>query len=233
MKKVGGLIALATVVTIGGVYATWTYQKEGTDIIDVSQNITVSVPSAQWTTSTGTYKIDSNVSLTIDEESAGSYKTALVFNDDAEITITFTPVSTMGFDICENGIESYFYFGMVDTTATYYKMDANGDYLNAAGTVAATKDEAVKVDIFTFAHTVGEDTRATIHRADYTGEGAKWTPSADGKSFTYTMDKTMLQQEIGMNVFYLDTKAEHDEFSTAVNSTKMQLHVSDGVIVTQ
>ena len=230
MKKVGGLIALATVVTIGGVYATWTYQKEGTDIIDVSKNITVSVPSAQWATSTGTYKIDSNVSLTIDEEIAGSYKTALIFNEDAEITITFTPVSTMGFDICENGIETYFYFGMVDATAVYYEMDENGDYLTAGGQVTTNKEEAAKVDIFTFVHTAGEN-RATIHRADYTGEGIKWT--RDGESFTYTMNRDTIMQEIGMNVFYLDTKLEHDEFSLAVNSTKMQLHVSDGQVITQ
>lgn len=232
MKKVGGLIALATVVTIGGVYATWTYQKEGTDIIDESKNITVTVPSAQWATSTGTYKIDSNVSLTIDEESAGSYKTALVFNEDAQITITFTPVSTMGFDVCENGIETYFYFGMVDATAVYYEMDENGDYLTAGGQVTTNKEEAAKVDIFTFVHTAGEATRATIHRVDYTGAGIKWTPSADG-SFTYTMNRETIMQEIGMNVFYLDTKLEHDEFSNAVNSTKMQLHVSDGQVITQ
>ena len=42
MKKLGLLMAMALTVTVGGVYATWTYAK-GTDVADETVNMTLNL----------------------------------------------------------------------------------------------------------------------------------------------------------------------------------------------
>ena len=211
MKKVGGLIALATVVTIGGVYATWTYSNGELDIADVTKEMVIEMDAATITGVSGTYSVTSNVSFSIDQagtntEDINFHKAILNIrttdNEAPYITITFTPSENADSTIKENAVESEYYFAT--TTTMQYAMATNGDY-DANGT---------KKDIFKFP--TSENGPVDI----------QWTKQADG-TFTYTFDEAAIKAAVQIDDFILDTKAEHDAFKSVLNGNII-IYVSDG-----
>lgn len=233
-KKLGALIGLATCVTIGGVYATWSY-ADTTDIVDVSTNIQFSIPSAELSGTFGTYQVTSNVAITIDEETAGSYKTALYYTDtttkapavdtDVAISIDFTLNNLSTMEQRETAVVSYFYFAMGDNTAVFADMNDQGEYLNESGTVVATLEEAKKVDIFTFDYTSTSKQTIGLYTGETTEKG-RWR-TKDGMTFSYDITFAELKQIISIDAFILDTKAEHDAFAKVLNTAKMNFIVTD------
>ena len=126
-----GLIALLLVcITITGVYAVWTYAGTN-DIADAYAEAKVTIADVELTGANGTYKIESNLVLTVDQAN-DDHEAELVFgaNDGQAIylRVTFTPATNAPQSIKENGVESELYFG----TTTEMKYDG--------------------VDIFTFAN---------------------------------------------------------------------------------
>lgn len=207
MKKLNALIALIVLVTIGGVYATWTYAGTN-DIIDGTKEILVTLEDATTSGANGTYSISSNVELIIDQESASSHKAVLIFNDNAEVTITFTPSINAPKEIKENGVASKYKFGT--TTAMTYSVDQDGNY---------DKTNGEAKDIFLFANSTEKD--------------FTWTKNtkADGTFyFTYTFDLAALKTEISINEFNLDTKTEYDAFKGCLTGNIM-LTVTDGLTI--
>ncbi|MBQ4097781.1 MAG: hypothetical protein IJC72_00590 [Clostridia bacterium] len=67
MKKFSALIALFLCVTIGGVYATWTYAGSD-DITDALYEAKVTVTDAAYSGANGTFKVESNLVLEIDQD---------------------------------------------------------------------------------------------------------------------------------------------------------------------
>ncbi len=55
MKKLGLLIAMILCVTIGGVYATWTY-TQNTDVADEAVNINMNLTDVAYSGSYGTIR---------------------------------------------------------------------------------------------------------------------------------------------------------------------------------
>ena len=103
MKKLSLLIALALILSIGGVYATWNYaQGDAVDVnayLDGSTKITDAVVNA---TAKGTITVDtSNFSLTIDDET-NDHVAELI--KDGYIDITFTPSTGADADVAADGI---------------------------------------------------------------------------------------------------------------------------------
>lgn len=209
MKKLSILIALMLCVTIGGVYATWTYA--GTeDIADSFAEAKVTIADAELTGANGTFKIESNLVLTVDQANE-DHEAELVFastNSEAIfLTVTFTPAANAPQDIKENAVPAEFYF--TTSTTMEYKMDAEGNYSETANATP----------IFAFANPSD-------------GEFSKnfdWTKNADG-TFTYTLNVNQLKTMITLSqTFVLDTKAEHDAFREAM-SGNIVARVTDGVI---
>ena len=117
MKKLGILIALILCVTIGGVYATWTY-TQNTDVADETINMTMNLTDVAYSGSYGTYKINTDsLKLNIDPKEGSTHTTALYI--DGEIIITFTPNSVAPEFVKENGVDSTFKFGLTNTNWTY------------------------------------------------------------------------------------------------------------------
>ena len=91
MKKLSLLIAMILCVTIGGVYATWTY-TQNTDVADEAVNVNMNLTDVAYSGSYGTYKVDTTgLSLTIDPKTGTTHTTALYAT--GSIVITFTPNS--------------------------------------------------------------------------------------------------------------------------------------------
>lgn len=209
MKKLSVLIALMLCVTIGGVYATWTYAGTN-DIADAYAEAKVTIADAELTGANGTYKVESNLVLTVDQKNE-DHEAELVFASNNSqaifLKVTFTPATNAPQAIKDNAVPSELYF--TTTTDMEYKMDADGNY-SATGTGK---------DIFTFSNP---------------SDGAfspnfTWTPEANG-TFTYTLDETALKSMISLSqTFVLDLKSEHDAFREALNGNIL-VRVTDGTV---
>ena len=207
-----GLIALLLVcITITGVYAVWTYAGTN-DIADAYAEAKVTIADVELTGANGTYKIESNLVLTIDQMAQGDHTAKLVFgaNDGQPIylRVTFTPATNAPQEIKENGVPSELYFGT--TTQMQYKMDVNGNY----------SETGTPVDIFTFANS-GNDVLDNIFT---------WEKNVEQGTFTYTLDQADLEEMISLSqTFVLDTKAEHDAFRVALTGN-IVARVTDGTV---
>lgn len=214
MKKLGVLIALFTCLTIGGVYATWSYAGTN-DIADSFAEAKVTIADAELTGANGTYKIESNLVLTVDQAN-DAHEAELVFDSNdgqtIHLTITFTPSANAPVDIKKNGVPSELYFGT--TTTMQYKMDGDGNY----------SETGTPTDIFVFSN-IGNGNVDEPFTWTKVGENAEGICS----SFTYTIGETELRDMIKLSqTFVLDIKAEHDAFRTAL-SGNIVARVSDGV----
>ena len=117
MKKLSALIAMILCVTIGGVYATWTY-TQNTDVADETVNITMNLTDVAYSGSYGTYKIDtSSLTMKIDPKTGTTHTTALYIT--GEIVITFTPNSVAPQEVKEDGVASTFKFGLTNANWIY------------------------------------------------------------------------------------------------------------------
>ena len=209
MKKLSILIALLLCVTIGGVYATWSYALTE-DIADAFAEAKVTIADAEFVGSNGTYKIESNLVLTVDQAN-DAHEAELVFaaNDSKPIalTVTFTPATNAPQKIKEEGVPSELYFGT--TTEMKYKMDAEGNY----------SESGTATDIFTLKDVANDELDVNV----------TWTKQDDG-TFTYTLDEAALKEQIKLSqTFKLDLKSEHDAFRTAM-SGNIVARVTDGII---
>ena len=106
MKKLGLLIAMILCVTIGGVYATWTY-TQSTDVADEAVNMAMNLTKVEYVGSYGTYEVDTTgVSMAIDPKPGTTHTTSLIITGD--IVITFTPNSVAPKEVKDAGVESTF-----------------------------------------------------------------------------------------------------------------------------
>ena len=196
-----GLIALLLVcITITGVYAVWTYAGTN-DIADAYAEAKVTIADVELTGANGTYKIESNLVLTIDQAN-DDHEAELVFgaNDGQPIylRVTFTPATNAPQDIKENGVPSELYFG----TTTEMKYDG--------------------VDIFTFANSGNGELDNIFDWTKQTEDG--------NVSFVYELDQAALESMISLSkTFVLDTKAEHDAFRLALTGN-IVARVTDGTV---
>lgn len=208
MKKLSLLLALMLCVTIGGVYATWSYA--GTDdIADAFAEAKVTITDAELTGANGTYKIESNLVLTIDQANE-NHEAMLVFaSNNSEpifLKVTFTPAANAPQTIKDAGVPSELYFGT--TTTMQYKIDPYGNY-SASGT---------PTDIFSF----------TNESNGVFSQNITWTE--ENGTFTYMLDKDDLQSMITLSqTFVLDIKSEHDAFREALTGN-IVARVTDGII---
>lgn len=205
-----GLIALLLVcVTITGVYAVWTYAGTN-DIADAFAEAKITITDVELTGANGTYKIESNLVLVIDQAN-DDHEAELLFqsnnSDPIYLKVTFTPAANAPHEIKENAVPSELYF--TTTTPMNYTVDAEGNYA-ADGT---------PVPILTFSNP-GDGVLNNIFT---------WTAEDDG-TFTYTLDETALRGMISLTqTFVLDTKAEHDAFRAALTGN-IVARVTDGTI---
>lgn len=185
MKKLSVLIALFMCVTIGGVYATWTYAGT-TDITDGHKEIFVTIPDAVVEGTYGTYLVEANFDLVIDDTNK-DHIAELVFlskdQADPKLKVTFTPnESTATPDIKANAVRTELYF----TTTTAMKYD--------------------DVDIFTFKNP-GNGTLDNVF---------DWTKQDDGSfTYELDLDGLKEQISLTQD-FLLETKAKHDAFREAM-----------------
>ena len=108
MKKLSLLIALALLVTVGGVYATWVY-SQSSDVADITSASSLVMTEATFTGTDGTYKVDATgLTLEIDPKEGTTHVTSLKVG--GKIVITFTPNAYAPDEVKKNGVASTYEF---------------------------------------------------------------------------------------------------------------------------
>ena len=126
MKKLSILVALILCVTIGGVYAAWSYTSSSMTSVDrtLSHGLTAAVTDGD----VGVFQITQNsVDVAIDQTTTGNYTAKLVVT--GSVTVTFTPNDGAPAHVIENGIPSH---------ATIYTKNADTNKYNDAEIYVAT-----------------------------------------------------------------------------------------------
>lgn len=103
MKRLGAIIAIALVLTIGGVYATFEYAQGGVVSLE-NETISKELAGMTDTTAKGTITIKSNnFKITVDDVD-GNLHTKGKFSEE-KTTINFTPAPLADADVRANGIK--------------------------------------------------------------------------------------------------------------------------------
>lgn len=117
MKKLSLLIALCMLISIGGVYATWTYVRNS-DVADESVNMAMNLTEVAYSGSNGAFKVDtSTLKLSIDPKSGTTHTTSLVI--EGEVKIVFTPATFAPAEVKENAVDSTFEFKLSNNSWTF------------------------------------------------------------------------------------------------------------------
>lgn len=117
MKKLSLLIALAMLISIGGVYATWVYSQSD-DVADITNARAITMTNATFEGNYGTYNTDaSTLSMKIDPLPGTTHTTGLIVT--GEIKIIFTPATHAPADIKTGGVPTTYAFGVSNPNWTY------------------------------------------------------------------------------------------------------------------
>ena len=101
MKKLGLIIIMALVLTVGGVYATFNYAQH--DVATVNKTLDKTIADAEVTTPKGTIAIDAgSFELKIDDITA-TLKTGL--RTSGNVKVTFTPAQGADASVVADGVE--------------------------------------------------------------------------------------------------------------------------------
>lgn len=199
MKKLSLLVALALLITVGGVYATWTYTQT-TDVADESVNIPLNLTSVVHSDGYGAYVIDqSTLALKVEPKPGTTHTTALTIS--GELVVTFTPSTFAPVEVKENGVPSTFAFSLSNNS---WKFDDGHD----DGDTPLGDRVIIKLN-----HT-------ELHNIT-------WVKQGNG-TFIFTLDATALQPHFTLTEFTLDTKALYDAYNTALGNGQIVFTVSDG-----
>ncbi len=116
MKKLSLLIALCMLLTIGGVYAQWTYTN--TSVNDATQNLTAALGDKVIEGKYGTYTINTTgVTMSIDPKNGTTHNTALTITGN--IVITFTPGQYAPEEVKNNAVASKYAFSLASNAQQY------------------------------------------------------------------------------------------------------------------
>ena len=223
MKKLSVLIALLLCVTISGVYATWSFVSENSDIVDKKHETLVTLTDATTTGAAGTFTISSNLVLTIDQKAENDHTAVLVFAPQIEgeeiyLTISFTPAVNASADIKANGVQSELYFNTTSTMECF--TDASGHLVIPADPENPGAG-VTKKNIFTF---------GTFESDGNYVPNVTWEKDPSTGVFTATYDETELKNIIQLNgTIILDTKPDYDAFANLL-SGNIAAHITDGKI---
>ena len=200
--KMAMAAALATLVTVGGVYATWTF-SEG-EVANANTTVNVAMTGVSATTKKGTLevKVMSSGGLTLAvDDSDNNHLPEL--KKEGDVTVIFTPSATASNDIKANGID-------VQLVISY------APYAGGAATLEDWVYEGTTIfDII-------NDASAPIHldsgEATKAGGVFTWTVGADdiGIALTEAMDD-----------IYIDTLAKYDALNEILAKGHFVLTVSE------
>ena len=208
-------------LTVGGVYATWTFTAS-TDIGNDGEEYTLSLTDDASVGNYGDYTIDiSSVKIVIDQANSDEtgradkplldHQAVLRVSDDSKIVVTFTPNEAAPHVVKEANFPTYFYITLSNDMKA--PIDADGHY-------DATADEADEKDVFVIS-CLGKGNQQQI----------TWDSKENADDpYTYTFDAAAIRELIQLNgTIILDTLADYEAFGQDIGGT-IFFHVEEGEI---
>ena len=119
MKKITALIMMSLLITIGGVYAAWTYSEGTATTSSPRDSVNIALTTANDGGSNGTFSFSNAAELAIDDDPDDGIVHKAVLECDVSIIITFTPSATSNSDVKAVGIP-------MTVTTTYTPVQYNG-----------------------------------------------------------------------------------------------------------
>ena len=218
MKKLSMLIAMILCVTIGGVYATWTYA--GKDVTDKEYEKVIALSGVATSDPSGAYEITSNISgIVLDQKATGDYTAVLSFGSNntevPSLTVTFKPSETLASDeIKANGLPTEIEW-KISKMPQVKLSEGTGEN---QGKWYVDQENGTLTDLF-----VIEDMADGVFT-----ENVRWEKQTDG-TFTYTLDNATLLTKVKLNKnLYLDTRAAYDVVHAALVGVNFTVVVTDG-----
>ena len=188
MKKLSLLIVIAMLLSIGGVYATWTY-VQNKDVADDSVGKQMNLTSVEYSNGYGVYEINhSDVVLTIDPLEGSAHTTGLLVSGN--LVVTFTPSTNAPVEIKTGGVDSTFAIS-ISSTGDWVYDDGNGE----------------KPII----------TLNTDHGDGSGAHDVEWELQSNG-TFTYTVTAAQIKEHLNLTPFVLDTKADYDAYNAVLRN---------------
>ena len=149
MKKVSILIALALLLTVGGVYATWIYAGAPTTS-RTNDHTAIGITGSAATNTKGVISITNTIEILIDDDAfvrpgvGDAYKAVFVGN--GQMTVTFTPSSGADAAVVANGIKMKATLALEGCNANALKLGTTELTLNPENSGAATKSDTITAD---------------------------------------------------------------------------------------
>lgn len=198
MKKFTMLVALILCVTIGGVYATWTYQ--GGEVQPLHQHFTVYMGAVDNDEAKGVLKTVTNALNIRLDDADNNYLAEAVLAGYLEFV--FTPKSNASDDVRENGVELTF------------TLEQTNPALQFEGK-----------DVFTITNGAGDLGKGTLITAGNTTSAHGTDLSAHVGSFYYCVEASVFQDMIKTDIS-LPTYEDYLAMTKILNETGAEIGIS-------
>ena len=199
MRKLSLLMALLLCVTVGGVYATWTYYDTTADVFDASAEIKVELADVSSSGASGSYSMSTNLALVIDQKNEDHEAELKFISNNGEaihLTLVFKPSDNASSTIKQNGIPTELFW--TTTTEMLYE-----------GT-----------PIFTFTNPSNGTFEENVTWTQDTDENGD-------EILVATYDEATLKSMITLNHVKLDEKAKYDAFKACLTGN-IVANITDG-----
>lgn len=251
-KKLMALAALATCVTIGGVYAGWLYADKSITGGYTSVGLGMS-GIAQESAEMGTITVESsNISLQVDDDPNDSavHTTTLKWNTSDYFTIKFTTHTNAEEGVKQNGITLQWHLGMAShATATPESIDTGKIAINGRDGVTVSdldtrlvyENEAIFTTYNTDAVAITDDDRISrVENGDgsvtftyriWLGEVLFSDYVVTNKAKDVTENVTGVattnatSARVALNRIVLPTRDDYNAYRTKIDVLKMHFHV--------
>lgn len=196
MRKISLIIALALILSVGGVYATWVYSTQAVAPInaDISAKLSIT-PVASNDSTKGTLSMPNSLVLTIDDDD-GDHKPdwdADIADQSGSLTVKFTPNTGAS-------RTNFIYYITIDTYT--YTCAEHGNVSIFNPTDATNAVDGIQLIYGTLNYEGGT------------------TPVEVSFTAAAIQEKLALNEEL-----YLETLDEYNTYSEAVGNVNLTLHV--------
>ena len=206
MRKISTIIALALIVTIGGVYAAWSYSQGAAAGSEITREINMAQVNTSGNKGTIT-ATPSNFAFLVDDIGEKDYVAALT--GTGELTVNFTPNAGSDAALATNGIKmiatvTVKYTGT--TAPTYTGVDASGQTV----TVVPVQSKANNTIVLT-------------------GEGTALTATLTAEQILGAIDfcyDTTANTTVNLK---LPTKASNDAFHNVLKNYTIVINITEVV----
>ncbi len=227
MKKISILIALALIVTIGGVYATWNYQEQNavnTDVQYFTANMDAYISQGNEKGNIRLLKNDMKITINdnyngntqVGENEAGDYIPEIAVT--GYMIFTFSPFNKADSDVIANGIDLEFMLEL-SNTMTYdskniFDVDNSHTIIYSTDTLDQNK-KLIKID--------KDDNLGTLN----TTYGLSLTEADDGR-FLAIIEPADVSAKIKFaNEFKLTTLVAYHAFEDALGKGNFKITIGE------